>query len=149
MKYSTKLSNSVHILVIIALNETDGITSSDIAESVKTNPAYVRKIMSELKAGNIIETSKGKANPTLTRGLNEITLLDIYRAVEGTKPLLHLNTNVNPECNIGVNIQYALQDYYDQIQKTVENEMRSITLKNIIENYNQRINSNEKKSSLK
>lgn len=142
MKYSTKLSNSVHILVIIALNKADGVTSTDIAESVKTNPAYVRKIMSELKAGNIIETSKGKANPILTRDLNKITLLDIYRAVEGNKPLLHLNTNVNPECNIGVNIQYALQDYYDKIQETVENEMNKITLKNIIENYNKRIQKN-------
>ena len=35
-------------------------------------------------------------------------MYDIYRAVEGDKPLLHLDTDTNPDCGIGINIQFAL-----------------------------------------
>ena len=36
-------------------------------------------------------------------------------AIEGNKPLLHLDTHTNPECGIGINIQYSLQEYYDAV----------------------------------
>ena len=45
MKYSTKLSDTIHLLVFLYLAEGDRITSAKIAESVKTNPAYIRQLM--------------------------------------------------------------------------------------------------------
>ena len=64
-----------------------------------------------------------------------ITLLDIYRAVEGEKPLLHLDTHTNPECGVGIYIQLSLQDFFDQIQEKAEEEMKSITLQDILDRY--------------
>ena len=62
----------------------------------------------------------------------EITLLDIYKAVEGNKPLLHLDTHTNPECGVGINIQLALQEYYNEIQRGTETHMSGISLQDII-----------------
>ena len=38
MKYSTKVSDAVHILAFIQLNPTGSLSSSSIAESIRTNP---------------------------------------------------------------------------------------------------------------
>ena len=67
-----------------------------------------------------------------------LTLLDVYRAIEGDKPILHQDTHTNPDCGVGVNIQLALRDYYDEIQKAAEDRMRTITLQNIIDTYRQK-----------
>ena len=41
MKYSTRLSDAVHILAFIALNPNGSLSSSSIAESIHTNPGCV------------------------------------------------------------------------------------------------------------
>lgn len=135
MKYSTKLSDAVHILVFIAVNQDFDLSSTAIATSIQTNPAYVRQIMMKLKKANLMVSVTGHAKPSLSKEASKITLLDVYKAVEGTKPLLHLDTHTNPNCGVGVNIQLSLQKYYDEIQKNSEDKMQSITLQDIIDSY--------------
>ncbi len=139
MKYSSKLSDALHILVLIAINPLDTMTSEAFATSIKTNAGFVRQIMSLLKKANLIESVHGHATPSLAREPEKITLLEVYKAIEGEKPLLHLDTHTNPECGVGVNIQYSIQDYYDQIQESAEQEMSKITLEDIIENFKNKL----------
>ncbi len=115
MKYSTKLSDAMHILTLIALNPYDKLSSDSIAESLHTNAGFVRQIMSILRNGGIITTIAGHPKPHLTRSPKEITLFDVYKLIEKDKPLPHLNANTNPECGVDINIQYALQEYYDDV----------------------------------
>ena len=83
------------------LQEEKGhLTSSQIAKSVKTNPAYIRQLMAVLKNASLISNIQGQANACLTKPADEITMLDIYRAAEGEKPLLHLDIDTNPECGV-------------------------------------------------
>ena len=49
MKYSTKLSDTVHVMVLIAINQEKSLSSASIAESVHTNPGFVRQLMLKLK----------------------------------------------------------------------------------------------------
>lgn len=114
MKFSTRVSDAVHILAFIALNRNEALTSQRIAESIRTNPGCVRQLMGSLRRYGIMTSVQGHARPALSRAPADISLLDIYRAVEGGKPLLHLDTHTNPECGVGVNIQLALQDYFDE-----------------------------------
>lgn len=135
MKYPTRVSDAVHIMVFIHLNPTKDLSSGAIAYSIKTNPSYVRQLMSMLKKAKLLNGTRGQAAPSLAQEPSKITLLDIYRAVEGDKPLLHLDTHTNPECGVGVNIQLALSDYYTEIQKCAEKRMAEISLANIIKTY--------------
>ena len=135
MKYSTRLSDAVHILAFIALNPNGSLSSSSIAESIHTNPGCVRQLMSALRRAGLISSVKGHPRPALTRIPALITLLDVYRAVEGEKPLLHLDIHTNPECGVGIYIQLSLQDFFDQIQETAEKEMKSVTLQDILNQY--------------
>ena len=138
MKYSTKLSDAVHIMAFIAIHQEYDLSSTVIADSIQTNPAFVRQIMMKLKKAGLMSSINGHAKPSLAKPTEEITLLDIYKAVEGNKPLLHLDTHTNPDCGVGVNIQLALQDYYNEIQKGTEKHMSSISLQDIIKLYYQK-----------
>lgn len=140
MKYSVKLSDAVHILSFIHFSTQERITSTDIACSLKTNSSYIRQLMSILKNAGIIINYQGKADPQLVKLPENISLLDVYNAVEGNKPLLHLDADINPNCGIGVNIGYALKDTYCEIQDSINKKMHSISLKSIFDNYQNRIN---------
>lgn len=148
MKYSTKLSDAVHTIAMIAISSDGPISSNHVAESINTNPSCVRQIMSALRKAGLIENVVGHPKASLAREASAITLLDIYRAVEGTKPLLHQDTHTNPECGIGVNIQYALREYYDQVQEAAENAMNAITLEDIIQKFYARIGSSALEKTL-
>lgn len=138
MRYSTKLSDAMHILAFLALYPGEDLSSEAIARSVHTNPAYVRQLMSALRKGGLLVSVKGHPHPTLTRLPCQITLLDVYRAVEGDKLLLHQDIHTNPDCGVGVNIQLALRDCYDLVQKKSEETMQSITLQEVLERYEEK-----------
>ena len=59
MKYPTKLSDAAHILAFIALHPECDLTSGKLAESVQTNPAYVRQLMSAMRKGGLLLSVKG------------------------------------------------------------------------------------------
>ena len=135
MKYPTKLSDAVHVLAFLALHPGAALTSERIAESIKTNPAYIRQLMSALRKAGLLISVKGHPRPALVKEPEDISLLDVYRAIEGDKPILHQDTHTNPDCGVGVNIQLALRDYYDEIQKAAEDRMRTVSLQNVIDTY--------------
>ena len=144
MKYSTKLSDAVHVLALIAINQDDfDLSSTSIAASVQTNPGYVRQIMMKLRQAGLMSSVTGHVRPALAKPVEQISLLDIYKAVEGDKPLLHLDTDTNPDCGIGVNIQLALKDYYEDVQSVAEKRMSQITLQDIVATYYQRTKGTE------
>lgn len=138
MKYSTKLSDAIHMLAFIYINPKNDLSSAAIAVSIHTNASYVRQLMMALRKAGILSSSRGQARPELTRAPRDITLFDMYQAIEGSKPLLHLDTNINPQCNVGVNIHYALQEYYQKVQNAAEAEMKSITMEDVIQSFYER-----------
>ena len=135
MKYPTRLSDAVHILAFIALYPDCDLTSNKLAESIQTNPAYVRQLMSALRKGGLLVSVKGHPRPALAREPEKITLLDAYQAVEGNKPLLHQDIHTNPACGVGVNIQLVVRDCYDLVQQQAEKAMEAITLQEILDRY--------------
>ena len=70
---------------------------------------------------------------TITRPLNEITFLDIYRAVECTpdEELFHFHENPNSLCPVGRNIHHGLDDKLARVQSAMEKELAAITLADV------------------
>ncbi|MDU0348283.1 Rrf2 family transcriptional regulator [Actinomyces sp. MRS3W] len=138
MKHSTRLADAVHVLIYIHLDPRGDLRSTAIATSLATNPAAVRQIMTRLRRASLLTSVPGHARPALAQPPEAITLLDVYRAMDGTAPLLHLDTHTNPHCGAGVNIQLALQEHYDRIQEAAEAQMQRITIAQIVADYRQR-----------
>ena len=133
MKHSYRLSDAVHILVYLELlGDSCGKSSKQIADSIDTNACVVRRLMAQLREAGILTTQAGVANPTLAKPSEQITLLDIYRAVEEGQ-LLQVDRTANARCPIGANVQQILNHTYRVIQATSEQAMAQITLQQLVQ----------------
>lgn len=141
MRINTRLPVALHILVLIALNEPTPISSSDMAKSVGTNAAVVRRLMGLLREARLIETLPGSPGTRLARPQDEITLLDVYRAVSGEESIFDLHPAPNSACPVGVNIHDALDAPFAQAQHAMEAELSKTTVADIssfiLKRYNQ------------
>lgn len=134
MKISTRFSDAIHLLAfIIIYKDKISLTSENIAGSIKTSPVMVRKLMVELKKANLIETTHGAPAPKLTKSANQISLLDIYMAVEKDKPLFEIDHKTNPQCIVGGNIQETLEQYYNQAEVAAKAKLNNTKLSDIID----------------
>lgn len=141
MQISSKFSVAVHILSLLATwDGGDILTSEKIAGSVQTHPVVIRRILSLLKKAKLVKVYPAASKqPEILKPFNEITLLEIYRAVEmtGDTPLFHLHENPNPNCMVGKNIQRALNGTITQAQQALENILAQSTLESVIKNLKQ------------
>lgn len=142
MSISSRFSVGIHILTLIEFDQ-DGVTSSEaLAGSVNTNPALIRKIMSMLKKAELIHVQPGVAGAKLARGLNEITMFDVYKAVNvvDENALFSVHDQPNPACPVGKNIQQTIEPIFSQAQLAMESVLKRITLADVMEDVSARIN---------
>lgn len=132
MAYNSRFAVAIHTLSL--LDSTEGrITSELIAGSVNTNPVVIRRMISLLTKAGILRTQPGVAGAQLTRSSSEITLLDVYRAVQNDSrdDLFAIHENPNPNCDIGRNIQQELEQVFARAQRAMEGELEQITLRQV------------------
>lgn len=132
MRYSIRFSDAIHILSYIEIFQGTDLSSEMLAKSIETNAANVRKIMSQLRKAELIETQPGKAAPTLARKPEQITLYDVYYSIEGDTNLIEVDPKTNPACLVGGNIQEVLTKKYAAIQKVVDEELKKTSIADII-----------------
>lgn len=131
MQISSRFTLAVHIFACIDTFGNDHkVTSDFLAGSTNVNPVIIRKILGQLKGAGLIEVARGTGGTTVARPLNEITFLDIYRAVECVEngELFHFHENPSTVCPVGRNIHYILDDKLLRVQNALERELASITL---------------------
>ena len=135
MQISSRFTIAVHILTCINTFEDDyKITSDFLASSVNVNPVIIRKTLSQLKAYKLVNVQRGSGGTSIAKPLEEISLLDIYNAVECVEngELFHFHENPNKECPVGRNIHNVLDSRLEQVQKALEKELEKITLADIM-----------------
>lgn len=82
MKYSYKFSDAIHLLSYLEIFKNEDLSSRAIAASIESNPSIIRQLMSDLRSAVLIETRQGKASARLIRKPSDITLFDIYMAID-------------------------------------------------------------------
>ena len=82
MQISSRFTMAIHMFACIDTFSDQKMTSDFMAASIGTNPVIVRKILQQLKADGLIEVARGTGGVTITRPLEQITFLDVYKAVE-------------------------------------------------------------------
>lgn len=131
MQISSRFTLAIHIFACIdTFGNSYKITSDFLAGSTNVNPVVIRKILSQLKNAGLVDVARGTGGTTVTKPLNEITFLDIYRAVDCIEngDLFHFHENPNPNCPVGRNIHSILDDKLLRVQNAMEQELASITL---------------------
>jgi len=127
-----KFSIALHILTYIT--ETNNtVTSELLAKSVGTNASHIRKILALLKDADIIESQQGKKGIVLKIKANELSLDKIYFGVYPEKELLHVHDTANPDCPVGATIKEALLPIFKESERQLILNLKSKTLKSLIE----------------
>jgi len=136
MQISSRFTIGTHVMIMIALRgDKTKVTSDFLAESVGVNPVIIRKTLSQLKKAGLIHVARGTGGAALAKTVDEISLLDIYRAVEclgTTGKLFGFHDHPNPACPIGHNIHDILDGKLAAIQIAMEKEMAQTSLKEVV-----------------
>ena len=137
MQFSSRLPVAVHILLaIVEFEGKEKTTSAFLAGSVNVNPVIIRNTLGQLKAAGLVTVRAGEGGSSLAKDPKDITLLDIFNAVEKKEALFHFHENPNPECPVGKNVHAVLDRRLFSIQEVMREQMESITLQYLINDMN-------------
>jgi Rrf2 family protein len=130
MQISSRFSVAVHVLTLLAVTPAGELLTSDrMAGSVNTNPVVIRRILGQLKKAGIVEVRAAAGGTYLRRAPADITLLDVYRAVEVVASnLFSVHDKPNPKCPVGRNIQAALDDTLQRAQAALEQQLAGVSV---------------------
>jgi Rrf2 family protein len=134
MKISSRFTVAVHILSLIKIDSDTSCTSEWIAGSVNTNPVVIRRILGMLKKAGLVGVKAGAGGAYLLKDLKDITLLDVYRAVEVVEEgeLFQMHEHPNPQCPVGRNIQTVLDWILKRAQSAMEQVLAEITMEEVV-----------------
>lgn len=135
MQISSRFTIAVHTLLCIEMFKADRkVTSDFIASSVNVNPVVIRRLLQQLKKAGIVQVARGSGGADTAKPLDQITLLDIYNAVECVNDggLFHFHDKPNQLCPVGRNIHAVLDMRLKKIQETMEREMDTVTMQDIL-----------------
>ncbi|OXM86546.1 Rrf2 family transcriptional regulator [Paenibacillus rigui] len=144
-KISSRFSMAVHILSLLATGDGATLTSERMAGSINTNPVVVRKIMGMLKKAGFLNVRAGTGGAYLLKNIEDISLLDVYRAVEVVEEhdLFNFHDNPNPDCPVGANIESVFRSTLLQAQNAMEQVLADVPLKQLVHDLNEKISSSE------
>ena len=138
MQLSMKCSVAVHCLIFI--HEAKGVakvTSALLAQSTGVNPVVIRNILSALKKAGLITVARGTGGAELCRAPEEITLYEIYNALEpdGLTALIGIHPCGQRPCPVARNIRAVLEGPYHKIEDAIRETMEGITLASMLEDF--------------
>ena len=135
MQLTSKFTTVVHILTCIdVFSDEMRVTSDFLSGSTGVNAVIIRNVLSQLRSAGIVSTRQGSGGAHLAKPLNEITLYDVYNAVEcvDNEGLFHFHENPNAKCPVGRNIHKVMDGRLSEVQLAMENKLKSITLAEIV-----------------
>ena len=134
MTGNSRFAVSVHVLSYLAYKAGAQITSAEIASSVDTNPVVIRRLLAALVKARLVLTQKGAGGGfTLASTPQNITLLDIYRAVEPQTDHGLSRFAPNHKCPVGARIETILRTAFFKAQAGMEAEFARVSLADIHE----------------
>jgi DNA-binding IscR family transcriptional regulator len=136
MAANSRLTIAVHALGWMALAQQQGrdqLTSDQVAASVNTNAVIIRRSLGDLRRAGLVTVRHGAGRGwTLARGPEDITLLDVYDAVE-REPLFGMHhTEPNLECPVGKGIRPALGLIYEGAELALRRELDRTSIADVL-----------------
>lgn len=134
MRIANRFSIAVHILSLLGTFEGEAQTSEWMAGSIGVNPVIVRNVTGMLRRAGLINTQQGAAGAQIARPLKDITLLDVFKAVETEEKLFSMHENPNPACRVGSRIQSVLEAEFIASQEAMETRLSKTTMETVVRN---------------
>jgi Rrf2 family protein len=126
---NSRFALAMHVLALLAIEKKSEPSSSEyLARSASTNPVVIRRLLGTLRDAGLVTVQPGtRGGTSLARRPEQITLLEVYRAV-GEGELFSLGTRrPNPYCICGRNAQ-VIANVFSRTETAVEEVLTGITV---------------------
>jgi Rrf2 family protein len=131
---SSKFSIAVHTMALLARSDSKPLKSETIACLVKTNAVVIRRLLSELSRAELVISQAGAAGGTrLARNPEEITLVEIYRAVSDSQIFALHRKAPDSGCEIGRSIEVVMVQIQNKLDRVIEDILVKITLAEVLQ----------------
>lgn len=135
MKMSSKFTVSVQMLMLISVSQSKKVTSEMISESTGCNPVMVRQLFGKLKKAGILNVTTGRGVTMLMKSPSDISLWDIYMAVEeySSKELFKFHPQISDGCEVGRFFENILSVHLDEAVQAMGERMSKTSLTQLID----------------
>jgi Rrf2 family protein len=133
MAANSQFSMAVHVLTMLAASRDENLKSDYLAGSVNTNPVVIRRIIGQLNHAKLVVSQTGAAGGTrLARCPEEITLDEVYHAVNCGEIFALHTREPNQDCPVGRNIEAVLCGLQKEIDRSVTETLSRHTLRDLM-----------------
>lgn len=133
MSTSSRFAVAVHVLTLMAWSDEECLKSDQLAVSVNTNPVVIRRMLCELAEDKLVISHTGSTGGTrLARNPQQISLLDVYRAVETADVFSLHPKHPDRSCPVGSTIGTVLKDVRTEIDSAIEHVLAGITIDDVV-----------------
>lgn len=133
MAANSLLASAIQMLCVIAWRD-ERVNAELLAKSLDTNPVVVRRVLKALEGHGIVELHPGRhGGVELARAPADITLEDVYKAVEPDGALFALRERANPRCQVSRTMQRTLPALFGAADAAVSETLRQTRLSTLME----------------
>jgi Rrf2 family protein len=112
------------ILALSRAGENTRLSTADIQKTMQIPPSFLHRIIASLAHNNIIKTFPGREGGVqLARSPGDITLLDIYEAVEGP---IQLSVCLVHDSDCPLNTPCPVHNCLAQVQSAMIRELKAV-----------------------
>lgn len=132
MGFSSRHAIATHVLLVLGCCGENRVCSEDLAKSVNTNSVVIRRLLSRLKEQELVEVNKGKdGGYSLSRSLHDISLWDIFEAVEDPPLFTQPASLPNQDCIVGCAIGPLLDNAYQATESALKDSLSRVKLSSL------------------
>ncbi|MBX7172899.1 MAG: Rrf2 family transcriptional regulator [Pyrinomonadaceae bacterium] len=134
MANSSRFAIAVHTLALMSNCKSKAVKSEYIACLVKTNAVVIRRLFCSLSKVDLIETQSGASGGSwLKKDAENISLWEIYKAVETGEVFSLHKPSEETNCQISCNIAEVLTDIQTRIDVAIEKSLSQIMLSDVLQ----------------
>lgn len=137
MAYSISISQAISIVVYVAVKMKDCnyefLTTKAISEKLSIAIPTAVKILNNLTVAGLIMTKEGsKGGVLLSKSPNEITLLDIFLAIEHERPLFKTKFDFNISGENVTSLVNTIAKCLEDSENEMKNSLKRTTIEELI-----------------
>lgn len=136
---SSRFTVAVHILALLTIeHKAEPTTSEYLARSASTNPVVIRRILAMLGKAGLLTSQPGMSGGVhLAHPPEQITLRDVYEAVEKGEIFSFGERDLNPHCICGRSLEPVMRNVFEQAEAALEQTLAEITVAQVAQEVEQ------------
>lgn len=130
---NTRFQTALYILLSLAHQPCELLNSTELAKGIKTNPVFVRRILSLLSKAGLIKTSKGRhGGVSLKKTPQQINLHEVYQAVALPKVISAVKKSPNHSCPVSCSLEKLVDQVGTLVDRSVEKSLARVQLSQLL-----------------